>query len=399
MITLNKIDNYPNRTFAELFGLSTDEKPSERFDGYLIGNGSEFNEVDTGKKFIYDEESMSWTEEPQGSGGDPVVEELTVTENGTYTVEEGIDGFNPVIVDVPNPSTGDINITENGTYDVTEKASAIVNVPSEEPVIESIEITQNGTYSAPSGVDGYNPIMVSVGGVDDSIDKLIMRTISGSYTNNTVTKIGSYAFANCKSLATVSFPVCSYIGSSAFQGCTSLTSVSFPSCTNIGSYAFNDCPFLTTASFPVCTSISNSAFTYCYYLTTINFPECTTIGGNAFQNCKSLTTVDFSVCTSIGSYAFASCTSLTTVSFPACMSISSGAFKTCVHLFSLYLLGSSVPTLNTSVFLSTPISNYTASTGGVNGSIIVQESMLSAFQTATNWSVYSSRFSVWNGVD
>lgn len=34
-----------------------------------------------------------------GGGADPVINPLTVTENGTYTASEGVDGFNPVTVD------------------------------------------------------------------------------------------------------------------------------------------------------------------------------------------------------------------------------------------------------------------------------------------------------------
>ena len=50
-----------------------------------------------------------------------------------------------------------------------------------------------------------------------------------------------------------------------------------------------------------------------------------------------------------------------------------------------------MPTLaSTDVFSSTPIWNYTTSTGGEYGSIFVKASMLSAFQTATNWSVFGA---------
>lgn len=31
-----------------------------------------------------------------------------------------------------------------------------------EPVVESLSVTENGTYNAPSGVDGYNPVEVNV---------------------------------------------------------------------------------------------------------------------------------------------------------------------------------------------------------------------------------------------
>jgi hypothetical protein len=49
------------------------------------------------------------------------------------------------------------------------------------------------------------------------------------------------------------------------------------------------------------------------------------------------------------------------------------------------LLTSSVPTLSAvAVFSSTPISGYTAQTGGVHGSIFVKESLLASFKAATN---------------
>lgn len=219
---------------------------------------------------------------------------------------------------------------------------------------------------------------IPTGGGDSVADGIIDKTISGAYTNANVSSIGS----------------------SAFYSCTSLTAVSFPVCTSIGSYAFGYCISLTTANFPVCTSINNSVFYSCSSLTEASFPVCTSIGTSAFGYCISLTEASFPVCSFVGSYAFMRCSSLTTVSFPVCTTINNSAFSNCNRLLSLYLLGSSVPRLsNINAFSSTPISNYTTETGGVNGSIIVQSSMLNAFKTATNWSVYSSRFSVWNGVD
>lgn len=67
---------------------------------------------------------------------EPVIVSLFVEENAVYNVPSGVDGFNPVTVDVPQPS----------------------------PVIQSLSVTENGTYTSPAGVDGYSPVTVNVSG-------------------------------------------------------------------------------------------------------------------------------------------------------------------------------------------------------------------------------------------
>ena len=258
--------------------------------------------------------------------------------------------------------------------------------------IEPLSVTSNGTYTAPTG-KAYTPVTVSVsGGGGDDFNKLVERTITSIF-NSEITSIGSHAFYQCVSLTTVSFPACTSVGVYAFGYCSKLTTVSFPACTNIGSSAFISCSSLTTVSFPVCKSIQQTAFSYCSGLITADFPACTSIGSYAFYMCSRLATVSFPVCKSIHQYAFRNCYSLTMLSFPECTSIGISAFNTCRKLISLYLTGSSIPSLaNSNAFSSTPIGGYTTSTGGVYGSIFVPSSLYNSYLTATNWSYFSSRF-------
>ena len=102
------------------------------------------------------------------SGQEAVIQSLSITANGTYTAPSGVDGYSPVVVDVPErvPVVESIDITANGTYTPNEGVdgynSVNVNVPERVPVVESKEITQNGTYTPPQGVDGFNNVVVNV---------------------------------------------------------------------------------------------------------------------------------------------------------------------------------------------------------------------------------------------
>ncbi|MDY4148155.1 MAG: leucine-rich repeat domain-containing protein, partial [Paludibacteraceae bacterium] len=85
------------------------------------------------------------------------------------------------------------------------------------------------------------------------------------------------------------------IGSEAFAGCTGLTSITIPnSVTNIGSYAFKDCTSLTSIIIPnSVTNIESNAFSGCTSLRSINIPNSVTfIGEYAFGYCTSLTSIN-----------------------------------------------------------------------------------------------------------
>lgn len=95
------------------------------------------------------------------------IQPLTVTENKEYNAADyGCDGFNPVTGNVPSAA-----------------------------VVESITITANGTYTAPSGIDGYNPVIVSVS--DPRIDDI--KKYIKDFPSDTADAIGTITgtFSGC----------------------------------------------------------------------------------------------------------------------------------------------------------------------------------------------------------
>jgi hypothetical protein len=153
------------------------------------------------------------------------------------------------------------------------------------------------------------------------------------------------------------------IGDYACRYCSALTSVTIhDSITSIGKYAFNSCYFLAPITIPDnVTNIGDSAFNSCYSITSITIPDgVTSIGANVFQACYGMTSITIpDGVTSIGTFAFR-----------YCYSMSEYHFKPTIP-----------PTLaNSNAFTNIPYDCI----------IYVPQGSLSAYQTATNWSIYTS---------
>lgn len=95
-----------------------------------------------------------------------------------------------------------------------------------------------------------------------TLNALIDRTIT-EISNDTVTKIGSYALAYSTKLTQAIFPNVTQVLMSSFFACSQLTFAKFSSLTSIGDYAFCDCrnlkTFINEAS-SVCTLAQTRAF-------------------------------------------------------------------------------------------------------------------------------------------
>ena len=224
---------------------------------------------------------------------------------------------------------------------------------------------------------------------------------------NSVTSIGSNAFANCSRLTSIKISGnVTSIGSQAFANCSRLTSIKIPgSVISIGDEAFYDCSGLTSLIFEdgkkilslgksvfyncpietghlgrnICdsypfsgkksltsltigdsvTSIRDYAFQACSGLTSIKIPESvTSIGNSAFYGCSGLKSIEIpGSVTSIGNSAFYGCSSLTAIGIPESVtSIGDMVFYDCSGLTSLIFEdGKKGLSLGSSVFYNCPI--------------------------------------------
>lgn len=60
MVTLNEVGNVTNRSAVTIYGLSTDTKPIDKWEGQSIENGSWYIEIDTGYVYLFDKENKLW---------------------------------------------------------------------------------------------------------------------------------------------------------------------------------------------------------------------------------------------------------------------------------------------------------------------------------------------------
>ena len=178
---------------------------------------------------------------------------------------------------------------------------------------------------------------------DNSISPYSKIVIVNFAQNSVCKSIGTYAFAYCSSLTSITIPESvTSIGYDAFSGCSSLESVIFGANSqleSIGDYAFEWCSRLTSVTIPEgVTSIGENTFLGCSSLTSITIPEgVTSIGSFAFYYCSSLTNITIPEgVTSIGENTFRGCSSLTSITIPeGVTSIGENTFWGCSRLTSI----------------------------------------------------------------
>ena len=101
----------------------------------------------------FDPVSFALGEKAGGGGREPVLESLSVTENGIYTPSPGVDGFDSVEVSFDDHYGEGYNQGYERGYEDGRAAA----------VLTSLQVSQNGIYEADgSGADGYDRVEVDV---------------------------------------------------------------------------------------------------------------------------------------------------------------------------------------------------------------------------------------------
>lgn len=262
------------------------------------------------------------------------------TKNGssdTYKPAEMADA----IEDIPGGITpsGTISIATNGTVDVTQYASASVAVPNPSTGTKQISITQNGTTTENVTDYANAEITVNVSGGASNEDAILDGSISGAYSNSTVTSLRQQALSNNNNLTSVSFPAVTSIGNNALYNCQNIESISLPLLANANAqYAL--------------AGIKKTP--------TIVLPSLTSAIGNFFFNGSTLlATADLGAVTSLGGQAFVG-----------------------TAISTLILRRTSVCALsNMNCFNNTPFAS-----GGAGGILYVPNNLISSYQSASNWS-------------
>ena len=270
------------------------------------------------------------------------------------------------------------NVIDSSVYDITISCSS-------------------GTYSFETYITGANS------------NKYFVYT--DIKLSNSVTKIGDYCFHYCYYLQSITIPMSiTSLGQYCFRNCCLLKSLNIPnSVTSMASYCFYSLYSLHILSIPNITNAFGTSFLHgCGSLQFVTIPNgVEVIGNSCFSNCGSLLLAILpNTVKSLGSNYLYACHALQFTNIPigiTSMPTSGDCFGGCYALRSLvvpenvtvfkglvsysnrieklYMKPTTPPTLSSSTYIP----------DNTNLVIYVPRGTLSAYQSASNWSSFSSK--------
>lgn len=312
-----------------------------------------------------------------GGGGSaaPVTTSATFTENNTYTVPSGVDGYSAVTVnvDLVAPYNSGFTAGELAGYasGTTDGAAA------QKALLSSTTITENGTYTSENGYSAVTVNVSSGGGGENRLNSLFLKTITAVTDSDLehVEQIPHYAFSNNTNLVSCATIKVSptgqiYVWDNAFAGCSNLTGITFDVSAsvyqpqvNISQRAFSGCTKLCSITSEYITSVSTESFADCYSLSgDIKLKISSVVGTRAFKNCTGITSFTFivNIAQVYGNNFFQGCSNVQYLDF----------------------------TNNTSVPSLSDVNMFSAFTA--NYQIRVPQSLYDSWTGTTNWSTIAS---------
>lgn len=321
-----------------------------------------------------------------------VIEPLEITENGTYTAPDNVDGYSPITVNVPIPDgyikpIGTLDVTENGTHDVSEYAEVNVNVPSKELILQEKTTTENGEVTPDEGYDGLSKVVVDVP-TESGTSALDAWLEGATEITSNATIVAQNTFHTNRTLQKINLPVATEIAQDAFNYCTKLTEVYAPEVVYIRAWAFYNNPVLQKVEINKVSRIGNGAFLYCKNLISLTCDDVVAIGASTL-NGTALTELYAPKLLYLADNAFADSLSLQYIEIGALTDykyVYRTTFKNCQSLTALVMRITRLITLeNVNAFEGTPIASGT-------GYIYIPSALIPTFQTATNWSTFANQF-------
>ena len=200
------------------------------------------------------------------------------------------------------------------------------------------QLTENGSNTYTLSITG-NGVMANWAYIEGGIRNAVISSPWSEYSNR-ITEIDLNGNIQ--------------LGDRAFQGLSALTAFDFPEgITKIPTYAFADCVSLENITIPdTVTEIGTAAFRACDAFTSISIPESvTTYGEHLFYSCHNLQDVHLpSNLENLPGYMFRDCVALEEITFPdGLTSIGIGAFEGCTSLKYLEL-SSGLKSIDASAF-------------------------------------------------